>query len=195
MYFLNLSFLQFAAVFGSISAISVALYLLDRSRRKQVVSTLRFWVSADEPTGAAQAHSAALVAAAATAQHGAAGSGHGAVACGHSGAGWARSRHHSGHFFLDGGAFRKSHTHGYRPRASPPISARLARPRPRDAGEGRCPGHAGDCLRTGPAQGGIGYPSFATGLDGPQSGSGPGVCAAHAGTGWPPRRRDRFHRT
>ena len=54
MYFLNLSFLQFLAVFGSISAISVALYLLDRSRRKQVVSTLRFWVSAEEPTVAAR---------------------------------------------------------------------------------------------------------------------------------------------
>jgi len=54
MYFLNLSFLQFVAVFGSISAISVALYLLDRSRRKQVVSTLRFWVAAEEPTVAAR---------------------------------------------------------------------------------------------------------------------------------------------
>ena len=37
MYLLNLSVLQFAAVFGSIAAMSVALYLLDRSRRKQVV--------------------------------------------------------------------------------------------------------------------------------------------------------------
>src|SRR5690242_7326957 len=54
MYFLNLSFLQFAAVFGSISAISVALYLLDRSRRKQVVSTLRFWVAAEQPAVAAR---------------------------------------------------------------------------------------------------------------------------------------------
>ena len=35
MYFLNLSLVQFVAVFGSISAISVALYLLDRSRRKR----------------------------------------------------------------------------------------------------------------------------------------------------------------
>ena len=54
MYLLNLSFLQFVAVFGSISAISVALYLLDRSRRRQVVSTLRFWVSAEQPTAAAR---------------------------------------------------------------------------------------------------------------------------------------------
>src|SRR5437016_3542962 len=54
MYFLNLSFLQFLAVFGSISAISVALYLLDRSRRKQVVSTLRFWVAAEQPAVAAR---------------------------------------------------------------------------------------------------------------------------------------------
>ena len=54
MYFLNLSFLQFLAVFGSISAISVALYLLDRSRRKLVVSTLRFWVAAEHPAVAAR---------------------------------------------------------------------------------------------------------------------------------------------
>jgi hypothetical protein len=54
MYFLNLSLLQFAALFGSISAVSVALYLLDRSRRKQVVSTLRFWVAAEQPAVAAR---------------------------------------------------------------------------------------------------------------------------------------------
>src|SRR3954447_9293667 len=54
MYLLNLSLFQFLAVFGAISALSVALYLLDRSRRKQVVSTLRFWVSAELPTVAAR---------------------------------------------------------------------------------------------------------------------------------------------
>ncbi len=54
MYLLNLSFLQFLTVFGSIGAISVALYLLDRSRRKQVVSTLRFWVAAEQPAVAAR---------------------------------------------------------------------------------------------------------------------------------------------
>src|SRR3954452_6185818 len=54
MYLLNLSLLQFLAVFGTISAVSVALYLLDRSRRKQVVSTLRFWVSAEQPAVAAR---------------------------------------------------------------------------------------------------------------------------------------------
>ena len=54
MYFLNLSLFQFLAVFGSISAVSVALYLLDRSRRKQVVSTLRFWVAAENPVAAAR---------------------------------------------------------------------------------------------------------------------------------------------
>ena len=54
MYFLNLSFLQFVAIFGSVSAISVALYLLDRSRRKIVVSTLRFWVAAEQPAVAAR---------------------------------------------------------------------------------------------------------------------------------------------
>jgi hypothetical protein len=54
MYLLNLSLLQFLAVFGSMSAVAVALYLLDRSRRKQVVSTLRFWVAAEQPAVAAR---------------------------------------------------------------------------------------------------------------------------------------------
>jgi hypothetical protein len=54
MYFLNLSLLQMLGVFGALSAVSVALYLLDRSRRKQVVSTLRFWVAAEQPSVAAR---------------------------------------------------------------------------------------------------------------------------------------------
>jgi len=54
VYFLNLSLLQFATLFGAVSAISVALYLLDRSRRKQIVSTLRFWVAAEQPAVAAR---------------------------------------------------------------------------------------------------------------------------------------------
>ena len=54
MYFLNLSLLQMLTVFGAVSAVSVALYLLDRSRRKQVVSTLRFWVAAEQPAVAAR---------------------------------------------------------------------------------------------------------------------------------------------
>src|SRR5215813_15217472 len=54
MFLLNLSLFQFIAVFGSISAVSVALYLLDRSRRKLVVSTLRFWVAAEQPAVAAR---------------------------------------------------------------------------------------------------------------------------------------------
>src|SRR5215470_17759103 len=54
MYLLNLSLAQVLVVFGSISALAVALYLLDRSRRRQVVSTLRFWVTADQPVAAAR---------------------------------------------------------------------------------------------------------------------------------------------
>src|SRR5207247_3938291 len=49
MYFLNLSLGQFAALFGSIAVTMVVLYLLDRSRRKQVVATLRFWMPAEQP--------------------------------------------------------------------------------------------------------------------------------------------------
>ncbi len=50
MHLLNLTLGQFVAVFGSVSAVMLALYLLDRSRRRQVVSTLRFWVSAEQPS-------------------------------------------------------------------------------------------------------------------------------------------------
>ncbi|HLY16068.1 MAG TPA: VWA domain-containing protein [Bryobacteraceae bacterium] len=50
MHLLNLTLGQFLAVFGSVSALMLALYLLDRSRRRQVVSTLRFWISAEQPT-------------------------------------------------------------------------------------------------------------------------------------------------
>jgi len=49
MHLLNLTFGQFLALFGSVSALTLALYLLDRSRRRQVVSTLRFWTSASQP--------------------------------------------------------------------------------------------------------------------------------------------------
>jgi hypothetical protein len=49
MYFLNLSLGQFLALFGGVSAVMIALYLLDRSRRRQVVSTLRFWNMAEQP--------------------------------------------------------------------------------------------------------------------------------------------------
>ena len=50
MFFANLGLGQFLAVFGAISAVSVVLYLLDRSRRRVVVSTLKFWVAAEQPT-------------------------------------------------------------------------------------------------------------------------------------------------
>ena len=49
MHLLNLSLAQFLAVFGSVAALTIALYLLDRSRRRQVVATLRFWVAAEQP--------------------------------------------------------------------------------------------------------------------------------------------------
>jgi hypothetical protein len=49
MELLNLSLGQFLMLFGAVSGFSVALYLLDRTRRKQVVSTLRFWVAPGQP--------------------------------------------------------------------------------------------------------------------------------------------------
>ncbi len=50
MVFLNLTLGQFFLLFGSVSAISVALYLLDRSRRRQIVSTIRFWTQPGDPS-------------------------------------------------------------------------------------------------------------------------------------------------
>jgi hypothetical protein len=48
--FLNLSLGELLGVAGAISAGVVALYLLDRSKRRQVVATLRFWIAADSRT-------------------------------------------------------------------------------------------------------------------------------------------------
>lgn len=50
MFLLNLTLAQFAGLLGGLSAFVVALYLLDRSRRRQVVSTLRFWTASDQAT-------------------------------------------------------------------------------------------------------------------------------------------------
>jgi Aerotolerance regulator N-terminal/von Willebrand factor type A domain len=51
MFFLNLSLGEFLGLLGVISGLVTALYLLDRAKRKKVVSTLRFWrpaATADE---------------------------------------------------------------------------------------------------------------------------------------------------
>jgi hypothetical protein len=48
--FLNLSLGELLGLAGAISAGVVALYLLDRSKRRQVVATLRFWSAADSRT-------------------------------------------------------------------------------------------------------------------------------------------------
>jgi len=48
--FLNLSLGELLGLAGAISAGVVALYLLDRTKRNQIVSTLRFWASADVRT-------------------------------------------------------------------------------------------------------------------------------------------------
>ena len=47
MSFLNLGLGELLGLIGAISAGVVALYLLDRSKRKQLVATLRFWADAD----------------------------------------------------------------------------------------------------------------------------------------------------
>jgi von Willebrand factor type A domain/Aerotolerance regulator N-terminal len=50
MYFLNLGLGELIGLVGAISAGVVALYLLDRSKRRQLVATLRFWTAADVRT-------------------------------------------------------------------------------------------------------------------------------------------------
>jgi len=50
MFFLNLGLGEFLTLFSAISAGVVALYLLDRSRRKQTVATLKFWRPAEMPS-------------------------------------------------------------------------------------------------------------------------------------------------
>jgi hypothetical protein len=48
MFFLNLSLPEFLAILGSISGVVVALYLLDRMRKKHTVATLRFFEMAEQ---------------------------------------------------------------------------------------------------------------------------------------------------
>src|ERR1035438_1459459 len=50
MSFLNLTLGQFLTLFVAAGGIAFVLYLLDRSRRKIVVPTLRFWTAAEQPT-------------------------------------------------------------------------------------------------------------------------------------------------
>src|SRR5271156_3780443 len=49
MFFLNLSLPEFLAVLGSLSGVVVALYLLDRLRKKHTVATLRFFAVSERP--------------------------------------------------------------------------------------------------------------------------------------------------
>src|SRR4051794_33524837 len=49
MFLLNLTPLEFLAIFSAVSGVVVALYLLSRSRRRQRVATLRFWAQAQAP--------------------------------------------------------------------------------------------------------------------------------------------------
>ena len=46
MFLLNLTAAEFLTLLGGLSGLIAALYLLDRSKRKRIVSTLRFWAPA-----------------------------------------------------------------------------------------------------------------------------------------------------
>lgn len=49
MFFLNLSLPEFLTILGSLSGVVVALYLLDRTRKRHTVATLRFFAAAEKP--------------------------------------------------------------------------------------------------------------------------------------------------
>jgi hypothetical protein len=49
MFFLNLTLPEFLALLGSLSGVMVALYLLDRMRKKHTVATLRFFAASERP--------------------------------------------------------------------------------------------------------------------------------------------------
>ena len=52
MFFLNLTLVEFLGALGALSGVVLGLYLLDRSRRRIMVATLRFWRPANAPTEA-----------------------------------------------------------------------------------------------------------------------------------------------
>ena len=51
MFFLNLTATEFVALFGILGGLISLLYLLDRSKRRKTVSTLRFWTPARSAAG------------------------------------------------------------------------------------------------------------------------------------------------
>ncbi len=48
MFFLNLTMPEFLALLGSLSGVVVAMYLLDRMRKKHTVATLRFFAVSEK---------------------------------------------------------------------------------------------------------------------------------------------------
>src|SRR5215472_12364045 len=49
MFFLNLTLPEFLAILGTLSGVTVALYLLDRMRKKRTVASLRFFALSERP--------------------------------------------------------------------------------------------------------------------------------------------------
>src|SRR5579862_1421382 len=48
MFLFNLTFPEFLAILGSLSGLTVALYLLDRMRKRHTVATLRFFAALEK---------------------------------------------------------------------------------------------------------------------------------------------------
>ena len=140
MFFLNLSLPEFVALLGSLSGVVVALYLLDRLRKKHTVATLEILRGLRKAAGleASPQAPAALVAATATAEPAAAPASYRATALGIAGARLARSRVDFGFLGLDECALGTSPLDRPGPRRRPKLRQAAALERPRDGGPRRC---------------------------------------------------------
>ena len=197
MYFLNLSFLQFLAVFGiHLRHIGSALPAGPLAPQTGGFDSPLLGRRRTTRRGRApQAHPAAVVAAAATGFDGAADPGDCATAAGHARGRRPRSRHRARYLVLDGGPQRKPDPDGRCQGPRPPVPARAARARPGDAGARRWNTDTGDRLRTRSPESGSRDPGVAARFHRPQSGPGAGVRPPHPGAGRAARRRNRVHRS
>ena len=116
MFFLNLTAGEFFTLLGAVGGLITALYLLDQSKRKKVVSTLALLVSRIELRGTAKPspYARAVVFAASVIGLAFALVGAGAIAMGKQTLARQRSRSAAGHVRLVGVAWRPGHAARYR---------------------------------------------------------------------------------
>ena len=184
MFLVNLGLGQFLAIFGAISAISVVLYLLDRSRRRVVVlhAEVLGRRRAAYRRGAPQTHLAADFAASAIDQHAASFAGHRAVAHRVAHQSIAAARADPGNIGLDECALqRPPDAHGYGPRPRPRLCESASVERSGDAGPCRFSRHARHRVRIQSCQGSGGDHGLRAWLHVAQYQSGVEICPPAAG--------------